>query len=71
MRYKRNWSWECTADMFFTDGSEQCAEVQTDNKGRLRYFRFDGKSYAANDENFDGLGIAAIHFTTPAKVIRS
>lgn len=70
MRYKRNWAWECTADVVLIDGTECTADVQTDNKGRLNYIRIDGKSYVVNDENLDELGIQSIHFTTPAKVIR-
>ena len=70
MRYKRNWAWECTADVVLIDGTECPADVQTDNKGRLNYIRIDGKSYVVNDENLDALGIQSIHFTTPAKVIR-
>ena len=70
MKYKRNWASECIADIWFTDGTEGVAEVQTNNKGRIEYMRIDGKSYMVNDENLDELGIATIHFTTPAKVIR-
>lgn len=70
MRYKRNWAWECTADVIFRDGTECTADVQTTNRGRLNYIRIDGKSYVVNDENLDDLNIASIHFMTPAKVIR-
>ena len=70
MRYKRNWAWECTADVFYEDGRECVADAQTDNKGRLNYIRIDGKAYAVNESNLDDLGIASIHFATPAKVIR-
>ncbi|MCG9132739.1 hypothetical protein J5I95_13760 [Candidatus Poribacteria bacterium] len=70
MKYKRNWVFECTADVYFEDGSCCVAEVQTNNKGRLNYIRIDGKAYAVNDANLDELGIASIHFQTPALVIR-
>ena len=70
MKYKRNWAWESTADVYFKDGSERGAVVLTDNKGRLRYLTLDGKCYCVNAENLDDLGIEAIHFTTPAKLQR-
>ena len=70
MRYKRNWAWECIADVILIDGTECTAECQTNNKGQLKYIRIDGKAYAVNDANLDDLGIAEIHFTTPAKLIR-
>lgn len=72
MQYKRNWAWESTADIFFTDGTD-CggASVTTDNKGRLQYLRMpDGKAYEVNAENLDQLGIESIHYSTPAKVVR-
>ena len=70
MKYKRNWAWECTADVIFENGSECTAYAQTDNKGRLNWICIDGKGYAVNDSNLDELGIASIHFTTPAQVVR-
>lgn len=70
MPYKRNWAWECTADVFFVDGSECVADVQTDNKGRLNYLRLGGKSYVVNDANLEALRIESIHFSTPAKLER-
>ncbi len=69
MKYKRNWAWECVADVFFKDGTECRAECQTNNKGRLNYIRIDGKAYEVNDEILDLLGIESIHFITPAQVI--
>lgn len=70
MKYKRNWAWECVADVIYQDGTECRAECQTNNKGQLNYIRIDGKSYAVNDEILDLLDIHAIHFITPAQVIR-
>ena len=70
MKYKRNWACDCTADVIFTDGTETRVDAQTDNKGRLNWIRLDGKSYAVNDATLDELGIASIHFVTPAQVLR-
>ena len=70
MKYKRNWAWECQADVFFTDGSSVVADVQTDNKGQLTWFRLPGHSetYEPTEKVLWRLGIASIHFTTPVKL---
>ncbi|MCY3743625.1 MAG: hypothetical protein OXH00_21640 [Candidatus Poribacteria bacterium] len=70
MKYKRNWAWECTADVFFTDGTECRADAQTNNKGRLNWIKIDGKHHSVTESTLDALGIQSIHFTTPAQVIR-
>ena len=63
MKYKRNWAWECAADVFV-------AEVQTDNKGQLNWFRLLGHSeaYEPTEKVLWDLGIASIHFTTPVRL---
>ena len=70
MKYKRNRAWECSADVFFTDGSSVVADVQTNNKGQLNWFRLPGHSayYEPTEKVLWDLGIASIHFTTPVKL---
>ena len=70
MKYKRNWAWECNAEVFFEDGSECRADAQTNNKGRLNWIRIAGKDYSVDEALFEKFGITAIHFTTPAQVIK-
>ena len=70
MKYKRNWAWECSADVFFTDGSSVVADIQTNNKGQLTWFRLPGhsKHYEPTEKVLWDLGIASIHFTTPVRL---
>ena len=68
MKYRRNWAWECSADVYFTDGSSIVADVQTNNKGRLNWIKIDGDYHDADKQTLCQLGIASIHFTTPVKL---
>lgn len=68
MRYKRNWAWECTADVYFKDGSSLNVDVQTDNKGRLNWIKLGGVHREVNAEMLKRFEIQSIHFTTPARV---
>lgn len=70
MRYKRNWAWECTAEVFFTHGGSVVAEVQTNNTGQLNWFRLpnDSEYYEPTEKVLWQLGITSIHFTVPVRL---
>ena len=68
MRYNRNWAWECSADVFFTDGSSITVDVQTNNKGRLNWLKIGDEYLEVNEKRLSDLGIASIHFSTPARL---
>ena len=65
-KYKRNWAWEVNADVYFLNGrSIGGCYAQTNNKGRLEWVEIENvRRYPAE---FKILGIASIHYATPAK----
>lgn len=66
LKYKRNWAYEATCDVFFVDGSSQTLPFQSNNKGQIIWIEIDGVHYTP--EQFAALEITDVHFVTPASL---